>query len=150
MMKFRSVLAILLALVTAFMLNVGSVAAAKVKKPQTYTPAQLERIQEYASTLQATRDRLPELATLIQQQDWTFTRNFIHGPLGELRSDMSALIRNLLPDAQPSARLLAKTVFDDLIAIDTAAQAGDYKKAIRNYAETLRDFDAFTAILPKA
>ncbi|NJP10861.1 MAG: photosystem II protein PsbQ [Leptolyngbyaceae cyanobacterium RU_5_1] len=149
MVNYRSVLAMILAFVTALMLSVGSAEAAKTKKPLTYTSEQLEQIQDYVTDLRAMRDRLPELAILIQQQDWTFTRNFIHGPLGELRFKMASLSRTLLPDAQKNARALAKTVSNDLVAIDLAAQKQDYKAAIRSYAQTIRDFDAFLDLAPQ-
>lgn len=151
MVNYRSVVACILALITAFLLNMGHAEAAKkVKKPPTYTAEQLQQIQEYATDLKAMRDRLPELATLITQKDWTFARNFIHGPLGELRIEMLNLSRTLLPDAQKSAQTLSKTVFDDLVAIDLAAQNKNYQTAIRNYADALKDFDAFLALVPEA
>ena len=151
MAKYRSALSILLAFTLVLLLNLGAVAEAKTKtKPATYTPEQLELIQGYADELAAARDRLPELADLIQKQNWTFTRNFIHGPYGELRTTMLNAARNLLPDAQAPARKAAKVVFDNLVAIDQAAQDQNYKLAIRNYGETLRDFDAFLQLLPKS
>lgn len=148
--KHRSILSIVLALLLSLVMNVASVSAAKVKAPTTYTPDQLEQIQNYAADLQAMRDRLPELANLIQKQDWIFTRNFIHGPLGELRIKMLNTARNLLPSAQKNAQKLAKSVFDDLVAIDKAAQNQDYQAAVRNYAEAVRDLDSFFTILPKS
>mgnify|MGYP002784451559 CR=1 FL=1 len=151
MVKFRSFFAVLLALVMVLMLNVGSVEAAKkVKKPQTYTSEQIETIRDYATDLKAMRDRLPELAPLITKKDWTYTRNFIHGPLGELRVQMLNLSRYLLPDAQPSAQKLAKDVFDDLVALDLAAQNSNYQLALKQYSATLKDFDAFYGLIPPA
>ncbi|HEY9908131.1 MAG TPA: photosystem II protein PsbQ [Thermosynechococcaceae cyanobacterium] len=150
MAKYRSVVSVLLAFALILLLSLGAVAEAKPTKSTTYTPDQLELIQGYAGELKAARDRLPELATLIQNQDWTFTRNFIHGPYGELRTTMLNVARNLLPDVQAPARKSAKLVFDNLVAIDKAAQDQDYKTAIRNYGETLRDFDAFLQLIPKS
>lgn len=151
MVNYRSVVACILALVTAFLLNTGHAEAAKkVKKPPTYTAEQLQQIQVYATDLQVMRDRLPELATLITQKDWTYTRNFIRGPLGELRVQMLNLARTLLPDAQKSAQTLSKTVSADLVAIDQAAQDKNYQAAIRKYASAIKDFDAFLALVPEA
>jgi len=150
MKKFQSILAIALALVAVVVFSFGSPAEAKRGKATTYSAEQLAEIQASAANLTAVRDRLPELAELIQQQDWVFVRNFIHGPLGELRATMSRVSRNLLPDAQKQALKLLRDVFDDLETIDVAAQNRDYKLAIRNYAETLRDFDAFLDLIPKA
>jgi photosystem II protein PsbQ len=150
MKKFQSILAIALALVAVVVFSFGSPAEAKRGKATTYSAEQLAEIQASAANLTAVRDRLPELAELIQKQDWVFVRNFIHGPLGELRATMSRVSRNLLPDAQKQALKLLRDVFDDLETIDVAAQNRDYKLAIRNYAETLRDFDAFLDLIPKA
>lgn len=150
MVNFRSIVAIILAVVTTFMLSVNSVEAAKVKKPLTYTSDQLEQLSVYTSDLQAMRDRLPELGSLINKKDWIFARNFIHGPLGELRIQMANVSRTLLPDAQPGARKLAKEVFDDLVTIDLAAQNRNFPLAIKKYAEVLKGFDEFLALVPAA
>jgi photosystem II protein PsbQ len=150
MVKLRSVLTVLLALAIVALVSFGNVAEAKkLTKPPSYSPEQIETIQEYTTELSALRDRMPELADLIQKQDWVFVRNFIRGPLGELRSKMSYLTQNLLPADQAEARKVARSVFTSLVAIDQAAQNEDYKLAIRNYSETLRDFDAFLQLVPK-
>ncbi|PZV09293.1 MAG: photosystem II protein PsbQ [Leptolyngbya sp.] len=150
MVKIRAIVSAALALLMVLMMGVGRVEAAKVKKPLTYTPDQLEQIQEYATDLQAMRDRLPELGALVEQKDWTFARNFIHGPLGELRVKMQNVSRNLLADAQPGARKLAKDVFNDLIALDLAAQTSKAAVAQREYSTVIKDFDAFLALVPEA
>ncbi len=150
MVKIRSIVSAALALLMVLVMGVGRVEAAKVKKPLTYVPEQIEQIQGYATELQAMRDRLPELGLLIQQRDWTFARNLIHGPLGELRVKMQNVSRNLLPDAQPAARTLAKEVFNDLTALDLAAQNSNAAAAQREYSAVVKDFDAFLALVPEA
>lgn len=151
MVNYRSILSVVLAVVAVVLVNLGNVAEAKpVKKPLTYTAEQLQQIDGYASSLIEMRDRLPELADLIQKQDWTFARNFIHGPLGEIRFKMLYLTRTLLPDVQPKARDLAKAVNDNLVAIDLAAANSNYQQAVRNYAETVRDLNAFLELVPKS
>jgi photosystem II protein PsbQ len=149
MINFRSVLALLLALITAFMVNVGSVEAAKKpKKTLTYTNEQIQLIQGYAADLQSMRDRLPELADLIAEKNWTFARNLIHGPFGELRVTMQNVSRNLLPNAQEDAKKLAKSVFNDLVAIDLAAQGSNSAAASTNFNKAVKDFDAFLSLVP--
>lgn len=150
MVKIRAIVSAALALCLVLMMGVSQVEAAKVKKPLTYAPDQLEQIQKYATELQVMRDRLPELGLLVEQQDWTFARNLIHGPLGELRVKMQNVSRNLLPDAQPGARKLAKEVFNDLIALDLAAQNSKAAVAQREYSASVRDFDSFLALVPEA
>jgi photosystem II protein PsbQ len=150
MRKFRAVLTVILALAAVVLLNLGSVAEAKrPAKPLTYTSDQITEIQESAAELSSIRDRLPELADLIQKQDWVFVRNFLHGPLGEIRTKMSLLSQKLLPTDQKQARTIAKAVADNLVAIDQASKDENYKAAIRNYAETIRDLDAFLQLVPR-
>lgn len=151
MAKYRSILASVLALVAVLFICFGSPAEAKTKaKTPTYTPDQIAEIQGYANEIAAMRDRLSELQSLIQKEDWIFVRNFIHGPLGELRIKLSAVTRDLLPDAQKQARTLAKTISDDLVAIDRSAEQANYKLTVLNYGKAARDLDAFLQLVPKA
>ena len=147
MARFRSLLTVVLACVMVFVVSCSGPVATK---PPTYTTTQIEQIQGYVSEIEAMRDRLPELATLIQKENWTFVKNFIRGPLGELRTKMSLVERNLLPNDQPQARETSKDLFGDLISIDTAAQEQDYKAAIRSYAKLQKDLSAFLDLAPKA
>lgn len=147
MFKFRSVIAVLLALVTTLLVSCSSPTAAK---PPTYTPTQLEQIQRYRTDVSALGDRLPELATLITTRRWTDVRTFIHGPLGELRIRMSKLTRTLLPNAQPRAQEIAQEVFEHLVKIDQAAENTNYELAIRNYNEAIKDLEAFFQLIPSA
>jgi photosystem II protein PsbQ len=151
MVNYRSILSVILALVMVVVVNLGNVAEAKrPTKPVTYTSEQLENIQGYVNDLAAIRDRMPELAKLIQEQNWTFTRNYIHGPLGEIRIELLNVSRNLLPDLKPQAYKLSKDIFSNLVTIDEAAAKKNYKLAIRNYAETVQDLDEFLKLSPVA
>ncbi|MBF2000809.1 MAG: photosystem II protein PsbQ [Synechococcales cyanobacterium M58_A2018_015] len=143
----RSVLALLLAVITVFLVSCGS--STPTAQGPTYTTAQLEQIQRAADDVQALRDRLLELSPLIQQRDWNNVESFIHGPLGELRAKMSRLARSLSPDTQKAALAAAKDVFEHLNLIDEAAQAQDPTKAFNNYNEALKDFDVFFQYIPQ-
>ncbi|HEY9847815.1 MAG TPA: photosystem II protein PsbQ [Leptolyngbyaceae cyanobacterium] len=145
--RYRSILALVLAFVTAFLVSCGSPAA---KIPTTYTPAQVELIQQYVSSIDRSKARLPELAKLIQDENWVFVRNFIRGPLGELRANISAVERRLLPNAQAKARETAKEVAESLELLDQAAQVRDYKAAIRDYAALQKNLNAFVELAPKS
>lgn len=147
MAKHRSILSIVLALVAVLLISCGSPTVAKVP---TYTPEQIAEIQSYASGVSAMRDRMPELQALIEKEDWTFVRNFIHGPLGELRVKMSTVTRDLLPNAQKPARQAAKEVFDDLVTIDRAAEETNSDLAVLKYNEAIKAFDAFFQLVPQA
>jgi photosystem II protein PsbQ len=146
MARYRSVLAVVLAAVAAFLVSCGSPTA--TAKAPTYTSAQLAQIEQYAAEVESLRDRLVELPPLIQQQQWTDVESFLHGPMGELRVKMSRLARSLMPKAQSDAQNAAKEVFEHLIVIDEAAQTRDTTKALRNYNEALKDFDTFFQLIP--
>lgn len=145
--RFRSILAVVLACVTVFLVSCSSPTEVK---PPTYTSATLEQIQKYTSEIEAMRDRFPELAKLIQDENWVFTKNFIRGPLGELRAKMSQVQRNLLPNDKPKAKEVAQEVIEDLISIDAGAEAQDYKATIRSYAKLQKDVNAFLSLTPQA
>lgn len=148
MTRFRSTLALILTLITAFLVSCSNPSV--TPKAVSYTPAQVAQIQTYKSDISALRDRLPELATLIQNREWSDVRSFIHGPLGELRRKTSNLARTLAPSVQKPALEAAQNIFGHLEEIDEAAENSDYRQAIRNYAEAIKDFDAFFQFVPNA
>lgn len=150
MVSFRSVVAVVLTVVLAFLILWGSPAeAARTAPKPTYTAAQLEQIQQYVTELEEMSDRLLELPTLVQQEDWVNVKNLIHGPLGELRAVMFRLSRNLLDSkSQKVAQKASREVFKHLVAIDEAADARDATKAFRNYNELLKDLDTFLQLIP--
>ncbi len=147
MARYRSILALILAFVATFVVSCGSPTDIKAK---TYTSAQIEQIEQYAQGITGLRDRLPELATMIENRDWNNVESFIHGPLGDIRARMSSLSRQLMPDAQKAALETSQNVFGHFVKIDESAQLGSYTQAIRNYAELIKDFDAFLNQIPKA
>lgn len=147
MVKYRSAIAFILMLITVTCVSFGCTAAVK---PLSYTTAQVEEIQTYAADVSELRDRLPELATLVEKQNWTFVRNFIHGPLGELRTKMVYISRNLLPNDQVKARDRAKETFKSLVAIDAAAEKEDYKAAVRSLDKTIKGLDSFLELVPQS
>ena len=145
--RHRSILALFLAFVTAFLVSCGSPAPTK---PLTYTPTQIQQIQQYVSGVEQLSNRLPELAKLIQDENWTFVKNFIRGPLGELRTRIGLVERNLLPQDRAKARETSKELFEKLILIDEAADKGDYKAAISNYGAVIRELNAFFELARKS
>ncbi len=147
MIRVRSIFIFMLVLITVTLVSFGHVAEAK---PLSYTSAQIEEIQPYVTEVTALRDRLPELATLIEEQNWTFVRNFIHGPLGELRAKTAYISRSLRPEDQAKARELAKDTFKSLVAIDAAAASENYKLAVRSLDKTIKGLDAFLELLPQS
>ena len=120
MVRYRSILSLILAIVATFLVSCGSPTTATV--PQTYTTAQVEQIQEYVPGIMALRDRMKEIPSMIQRRDWIDVSDFIHGPMGELRLKMTYVTRNLLPKDQAGAREATRDFFDDLVQIYQAAE----------------------------
>ena len=144
--SYRSLLAVMLTLVMTLL---ASCSSPTVTKPPTYTPDKIAQIQKYASTVTALRETMPNLATSIQNRDWTEVGSFIHGPFGELRQKMSYITRELLPQEQKAAKEAAQDLFTRLENIDLATEKGNYQKAVDNYRLAIKDFDAFLQLIPE-
>jgi photosystem II protein PsbQ len=147
MVRSRSILSLILAMVAVFLISCGGPTVTKA--PLTYTPAQIEQIQEYAPTLIALRDRMSEIPVLIQRRDWIGVRNFIHGPLGELRLKMTYITRNLLPTEQKAARQITRELFDDLVKVEQSIEESSTSGAVRNYQAAFADINKFVELIPK-
>lgn len=142
----RPLLAFCLAAIAVVLAACSSPAASA--PPATYTESQLERVDLFASGIVALRDRLPELQGYLEAEDWPNVRNFIHGPLGDLRARMARLSRTLLPEDAEAAQAAAKELFGHLEKLDAAAEAQQRAAAETQYREALEDFDAFLARVP--
>jgi photosystem II protein PsbQ len=147
MSLFRPLISILLVFISVLVVSCGDGSQAKAP---TYSAAQLTQIQATYKNVNALSDRLPELATLIQERDWNNVKSFIHGPLGDIRTRMSGLSRELLPGTKEQALAISKEIFVHLNKIDEAAANNDYKVAIRNYGEALKDLASFEKLIPQA
>lgn len=147
MVRHRSILSFILTIVAIFLVSCGSPTTATV--PPTYTSAQVEQIQEYVPKILALRNRMKEIPTSVQRRDWIDVSNFVHGPIGELRLQMTYVTRNLLPQDQKKAQQLTRDLFNELVQIDQAAQAADARKAVSNYQQALADIDNFVRLIPQ-
>ncbi|BAZ80193.1 photosystem II protein PsbQ [Sphaerospermopsis kisseleviana CS-549] len=147
MVRQRSILSLILVLLTTFLISCGSPSVATA--PPTYTPAQVAKIQEYFPDIQVVRDRSQELQTLIQSGEWIKVGNFIHGPMTEARLNMTYVIPNLLPQDQSKARQITKDLLSDLVKIDKAAGAGNTSQALSAYKDAFADVDKFLQLIPE-
>lgn len=147
MTRPRSIFALMMAFLMAFLVSCSSVEA---KVPTTYTAAQIQQIQRYVPTLTEFRSRMDKLGTLIQKRNWVDTRTYIHGPLGDLRNTMKTVSASLLSSSQQQAVDLTKSLFTDLVNIDLAAKELDYAKITSSYQKAVNDFDTFLQLIPKA
>jgi photosystem II protein PsbQ len=148
MLRFRSLLSLILVLVTTLLVSCGGPSATIA--PPTYTAEKIEQLQSLAAPIEVAREKMSDLQSLIEKENWVDTVTFIHGPLGLLRQQMSYLSGSLLPKDQPKAQQLAKEVFRHFEQLDVAAKARNYGEVVSQYREALKDFDAFLSLIPKA
>ena len=99
------------------------------------------------SKLEIISDRIDELKSFIDADNWITVGTYIHGPLGLVRQDIGSAIR-LLKDQKP-AKALSSKFFNDLIAIDVAAEQKDGDKVLDAYEQTRQDFDQLVVALKK-
>ena len=146
MKQYRAVVGVLLAMVATFLVSCSSGTEAVAP---TYTPEKISQIQNYVGRIEKARKRLPELENYIQKDNWVNVDNFTHGPLGQLKSEMSRLGAQLLPDDQKKAKALATEISSHLQNIDEASQTRNYQEAIYQFGEFQKDFDALLDIVPE-
>lgn len=148
MSSFRSILSLILVLVTTLLVSCAGPQAAKI--PTTYTAEKIEQLEVFAAPIAEAKEQMSELKDFIADQNWVDTRTFIHGPLGQLRQDMVNLSRSLLPKDQKKATELAREVFGHFERLDAAAKDRNSYQAEIQYREALQDFEAFLDLIPKA
>ncbi len=148
MKLFKSILSLCLVLVTTLLVSCGGPSA--TTPPPTYTPEKIAVVEKLLPPIESARESMSELETLIDQENWTDTKSFIHGPLGELRQQMSYLSRQLLPTDQQEATTAAKELFIHLELLDAAAFDQRPDLAQLQYNKAVKDFDTFLNTLPRA
>jgi photosystem II protein PsbQ len=142
---FRSILPLILVLVTTLLVSCGGPNASA---PPTYTPEKLQQIETYRIPVDIAKQKLSELGELISSEDWVNTESLIHGPLGLIRRDMTYLSNALLPEDKAKATELAKDIFRHFEDIDAAVKDKDYEAAIGEYKEVVSDFDIYLQLVP--
>jgi len=148
-MRFlRPILSVLLVLMTTLLVSCSSPTQAKI--PTVYTPEKIEQLKTYLSPIADARNQMAELKELISKENWVDTRTFIHGPLGELRQDMTILSRKLLLKDQKPSQELARELFSHFERIDAAAKERNFNVAQAQYQEALKDFDAYLDLIPQS
>ena len=146
MRLFRPLLSVMLVLVTTLLVSCSSAPEAKI--PTIYSPEKIAQLQQFREPIAEARGDMATLQALIQKENWVDARTFIHGPLGELRQDMSIISKKLLQKDQKAARDLAKDLFFDFDKIDFAAKERDAISAKNGYARAIADFDAYLDLIP--
>lgn len=144
----RSMMGIVLVAIATLLVSCSS--GSKAAAPPTYSADQLAQIEIYTDRIQASQTRLPELAGYIRDENWANIDNFIHGPLGELRTRMNRLAYLLLPDDKAQALKLSDKVTGDLEAMSAAVGAFDINRTDRAYTKFADDLDVFLDLIPVA
>jgi photosystem II protein PsbQ len=120
---------------------------AKAKTP-TLSAEDIAIIERQAEGFLEARNRLPELATLVNEKDWTFTRNLIHGPMQEVGREMLYINQHLLPADRPEANRLADNLKTALAQLDEAAVQQDGDKLRKAYIKVASGFGLYAQVLP--
>ena len=127
----------------------ASQAAAAKKAPTTISPADMAAITHQAEGFLAARDRLPELATLVNERNWVFTRNLIHGPMQEVSREMLYINQRLLPADRPEATKRANNLKAALADLDEAARLQDGEALRKSYIKVASGFGLYAQMLPE-
>ena len=143
---FRPILSLILVLATTLLVSCSGPSASA---PPTYTPEKLQKISTYRIPLDVARQRMPELGKYINNEDWSNADNFIHGPLGLIRRDLTYLSNSLLPSEQEDALNVAKDIFKHFENIDAAVNNKNYTLANNQYKEVVSDLDIYASLIPQ-
>ena len=147
MSRLRPFFALILVSLATLLVSCGGPSVATA--PPTYTPAQLERIQEYVPKIVAVKERSAELQKLIEKKDWINVDNFIHGPMTEAKLNMKYVASNLLPGEQKQARKLLQEMSKNLVKIYDAAKEADRAQALNSYDAAFADIYKFLDLVPE-
>ncbi|MFM7733955.1 MAG: photosystem II protein PsbQ, partial [Cyanobium sp.] len=112
------------------------------------SPEDIAMITRQAEGFLAARDRLPELATLVNKRDWTFTRNLIHGPMQEVGRQMLYINQRLLPGDRAEATKLAEQLKSSLAQLDEAARLQDAENLRKAYIKVASSFGLYAQVFP--
>lgn len=118
------------------------------RKPPTISSDDLAVIQRQAEGFLAARDRLPDLAALVNERNWVFTRNLIHGPMQEVGREMLYINQRLLPADRAEANERADNLKAALAQLDEAARLQDGERLRKAYIQVARDFGLYAQVLP--
>jgi len=138
----------LLLVVTVLCFGLTACGEGKAKTP-TLSAEDIAIIERQAEGFLAARDRLPELATLVNEKNWTFTRNLIHGPMQEVSREMLYINQHLLPADRAVATERANNLKTALAQLDEAAVQQDGDKLRKAYIKVASGFGLYAQILPE-
>ena len=138
----------LAAICLCVMLSLGLMAPASVNAAGI-NPDDLAVIRRQAAAFEATKSRLPDLARLVSEEDWIFTRNLLHGPMQEVGREMLYINQRLLPQDRAEAKKLATSLKDAMADLDEAARLQDDAKLQKSYEDVVSGFANYSEVIPE-
>ena len=117
-------------------------------KPATISPEDMAVIRRQVAGFTDAQERLPELAKLVNERDWTFTRNLIHGPMQEVGREMLYINQRLLPQDRAAANELATALKEALADLDEAARLQDGARLQKAYVAVATGFSNYEQVIP--
>jgi photosystem II protein PsbQ len=143
----RRLTALLLAVVLS--VSVAACSGSRASTPATLSPEAISAITRQAEGFLSARDRLPDLANLVNTRNWVFTRNLIHGPMQEVGREMLYINKLLLPSERAEATQRANELKASLADLDEAARLQDGEALRRAYIKVASGFGLYAQLLPE-
>ena len=112
------------------------------------SPDDLGVIRRQAASFESAKSRLPDLARLVSEKDWVFTRNLLHGPMQEVSREMLYINQRLDKSERKEANKVASSLKDALADLDEAARLQDFNRLQRSYSAVAAGFDAYSDLIP--
>ena len=128
-------------------LSLGLLAPA-ASHADTVKPEDMALIRRQAEAFMSAEERLPELAKLVSDENWTFTRNLIHGPMQEVGREMLYINQRLSRSERKQADKLARSLKAALAELDEASRLQDPARMQRAYSAVAAGFDAYADVIP--
>ena len=138
----------LLGVATLLCFGLAACDSGQSRKPPTISDVDMALIERQAEGFLAARHRLPELAELVNERNWVFTANLIHGPMQEVGREMSYINQRLLPADRPEANKLAQNLKTAMAQLDEATKLQDGDKLRKAYIQVASGFGRYAQVLP--
>ena len=128
-------------------LSFGLMAPASVRATGI-SPEDIGVIRRQAAAFESAKSRLPDLARLVSEKDWVFTRNLLHGPMQEVSREMLYINQRLDKSERKEANKVARSLKEALADLDEAARLQDFNRLQRSYSAVAAGFDAYSDLIP--
>ena len=139
---------VMVGLVAVLCLGLAACDGSQGRKAPSISPADMALIERQAEGFLSARNRLPELASLVNERNWVFTANLIHGPMQEVGREMSYINQRLLPADRPEAEKRATALKTALAQLDEACRLQDGDKLRKAYIKVASGFGLYAQVFP--